>query len=275
MSNDSINPEQQFFDFAGRDNINGTIEFFTDPGKLTQKAIFSDSALTVAQSNPYTLDDSGRIIGDVHYDGTATLVHKDRNGYEFRQDDGVTVTSAGDSSSLTIQEESVGTMVANQALIIGNLVRTRGYYTGTVHGGARYLIVPPGTGVVDNYRFILLGNGLRAQLLDLEQNNNYLVAGAKGDGGTNDGPAMQAVINQGGDIVVEGGFTFVADTLLIPLNVRFVGGGAMKQRNGASGDFLQITDRAVSLVKFRGVILDGNQPNVDPNNATVGWVIGG
>jgi hypothetical protein len=133
--------------------------------------------------------------------------------------------------------------------------------------------VAGGTGAADNYRFHNLGNGRQAQLLDLEDHNNYLVAGARGDGGTNDQSAMQAVIDGGGDVWVEGNFIFVADNLTISRNIRFIGFGTMKQRNGAAGDFLQLLSTAVTLVKFRDVILDGNQPNTDPDNSTIGWVI--
>ena len=73
MANEAINQNQLFLQFAGKPNANGQIEFFTDSGRLTLKDIFSDEALQVAQSNPYTLDDSGRISnagqGEVHYEG--------------------------------------------------------------------------------------------------------------------------------------------------------------------------------------------------------------
>jgi len=273
VSNEIINSWQRFLDNAGQPNSNGQIEFFTDAGRGTPKDIFQDAALTIAQSNPYLLDDSGRIRGDVHYEGTATLVHTDNTTFEFRQDDEITVSSDGLTGGITIDESSVASMVANQGLALGSVVRTRGYYSPNLFGGARYLVVAGGTGTDDNYRFHNLGNGLQAQLLDLEDNNNFLVAGARGDGGTNDQSAMQAVINQGGDIFVEGNFIFVADNLTIPVNCRFIGFGEMKQRNGATGDFLQIVAVAVSSVKFRDVILDGNQPNTNPDNSTFGWVL--
>ena len=195
------------------------------------------------------------------------------NGFEFRQDDLVVVTNDGDTGSITIQKESVAAMRADQGLVLGNLVRTRGYLAPNHYGGARYLIVAGATGAADNYRFINLGNGLQAQLLDLQANKNFLAAGARGDGGSDDTEPMQAVIAFGGDIEVAGGFSFVATNLRITQNVRFIGQGAMKQRSGAAGDLFQITSVAVTLVKFRDVILDGNQPNVDPDNSTVGWII--
>lgn len=277
MSNEAINQNQLFLQFAGRPNANGQIEFFADSSRTTLKDIFSDEGLSVAQSNPYTLDDTGRISnageGEVHYEGTATLVHTDMDDYEFRQDDDVVVSSKGDAASFAINEQSVASMVANLALNVGNLVKTNGYYFPNAHGGARYLIVAGGTGTVDSFHYINLGNGFQAQLLDLEENHNFLVAGARGDGASNDTTAMQAVINLGGDIRVEGGFSFVGTNLSIVKNVRFIGAGEMKQRDGSAGDFLQITSVDVTLVKFRDVILNGNQPNVDPDNATVGWIL--
>ena len=84
---------------------------------------------------------------------------------------------------------------------------------------------------------------------------------------------VSLVIDGGGDITVEGNFIFVADNLTITRNCRFIGFGEMKQRNGAAGDFLQVLSTAVTLVKFRDVILNGNQPNTDPDNSTFGWVI--
>ncbi len=273
MSNEVINPFQQFQQFAGQVNANGQIEFFETSARITPKDIFEDDALSIAQTNPYTLDDIGRIRGDVKYEGTATLVHTDVDNFEFRQDDLVVVSNDGDTGSITIQKESVAAMRADQGLVLGNIVRTRGYNAPTHFGGARYVIVAGATGTADDYRFINLGNGLQAQLLDLQANKNFLAAGARGDGGSDDTEPMQAVITFGGDIAVPGGFTFVATNLRIPLNVRFIGQGAMKQRAGASGDLFQITSVDVTLVKFRDVILDGNQPNVNENNSTVGWII--
>ncbi len=273
MANEAINPFQQFLQFAGLPNANGQIEFFTDSGKGTQKDIFSDSDLTVAQSNPYTLDDSGRIIGDVHYEGTATLVHTDVDGYEFRQDDDVVVTSDGDTSAITINHESVAAMVTDDGLEVGDIVKTHGYYSGNNYGGARYLIVAGGTSTADGFRFHNLGNGLQAKLLDVARNNNFLVAGAKGDGGTDDSIPMQSVINRGGDVIVEGGFIFVGSALSISKNIRFIGFGTIKQDNAAGGDLLQITSREVRSVKFRDVTLDGNQINGNSTNATVGWAL--
>ncbi len=273
MANDAINPFQQFFDDGGLALARGTIEFFVNGQVVTQLSIFSDSALTTAQSNPYTLDDYGRVRGDVHYSGLATLVITNAAGLQIRRLDDVASSSAGDTDSITINKASVAAMVSDNALSAGSIVETEGYFAGTRYGGARYVIVAGGTGTPDNFLFHNLANGLQAALLEREQHNDFLVAGARGDGGTNDTEPMQAVINQGGDIIVQGGFTFAATNLTIGRNCRFIGGGTLRQLSASAGDLLQITSRIVGEVKFRGIQFDGNQLNSNDGNAVVGWVV--
>jgi len=273
LANDVINPFQTFFDDAGIALARGTIEFFENGQIIVQESIFSDSALTIAQTNPYELDDFGRIRGDVHYAGLATLVITNAAGLEIRRLDDVLTSSSGDTGSITKYKISIAAMVTDESLAVSDIVRTHSYYAGNNYGGARYVIVAAGTGTADNFLYHNLGNGLQAELLDLERNKNFLVAGARGDGGTDDTVPMQAVVSTGGDVEVEGGFTFVATELAISQNVRFIGSGAMKQDNSAGGDLFQITSTVVTLVVFRGVTLDGNQVNGNGANATVGWVL--
>lgn len=273
MSNELLNPYQQFFNYAGAEVSFGTIEVFNNGQTIVQKPIFSDSDLTVAQSNPYTLDLYGRVRGDLHFDGLATIRLRDQAGNELRTLNDVVSSSDGNSGGITKQLESVAAMIAEQALDVGDIVATEAYYAGNDYGGARYVVVPGGTAAADDYRFIDLGNGLQAKLLNLDQNRNFLVAGARGDGGSDDTDAMQAVINQGGDIFVPEGFVFVAQVLTIVTDVRFVGKGTMKQDNGQANDFIQITDREVKRISFRDVTLNGNQQNGNAQNSIVGWVL--
>lgn len=266
LANEVLNPWAQFRDDPGRVLANGVLEFSV--------TIYEDAELTTARAtNNYTLDIYGRILGDVHYAGLADIVVKDAAGNTIRTLVDVVATSDGNTTTITIQRESVAAMVTDDALSVGDLVQTAAYYAGNRYGGARYVIAAAGSGSTDNYLYHNLGNGLQAQLLDLEDNRNFLVAGARGDEGTDDTVAMQAVISQGGDVEVAGGFTFVASNLQITRDVRFIGSGAMRQLGGSSGDLFQITDIEVHSVKFRGVELDGNQQNGNGANHTVGWVL--
>lgn len=72
MSYNVINPYQVFYDSTGKVRAAGKITFYLNT-TTTLASIFSDEALTVAQSNPYTLDAFGRIVGDVKYKGLLTL----------------------------------------------------------------------------------------------------------------------------------------------------------------------------------------------------------
>ena len=56
MSNEIINPYQTFRDDNGVVLANGTITFYVNT-TTTLDSIFSDEALTVSQSNPYTFTD--------------------------------------------------------------------------------------------------------------------------------------------------------------------------------------------------------------------------
>ena len=265
MSNEIINPFQQFKDGGGTILARGSIEFFNNGQEVVQKTL-------ITGDNPYTLDDFGRIRGDVEYSGLATIVITNAAGLRIRRVDNVPALSDGNTDSITIYQESVAAMIADQSLVVGNIVRTQAYYAENDYGGARYEIVAAGTGTADNYLFIGLGNGLQAKLLDKEKRCSFLYAGARGDGSDDTRP-MQAVINACRDIFVEGNFVFAASNLTIGANRRFHGFGTMQQIPGSSGDLFQITSTAVTSVKFKGVTLDGNQNNGNAGNHTVGWVL--
>lgn len=267
MANELLNPFQTFYGDAGEELPKGTVTFYTDSSRTTLLTLLSGS-------NPYTLDDFGRIRGDVQYEGSATLVIANAAGLEIRQLDDVIPANDGQLGGISIMLGSVAEMVTNEALAIGQIVHTRGYYAGQRYGGARYAIVATGTGAVDDYLYHQLNNQLQAQLLDLEKNKNFLAAGARGDGGSNDTEPMQAVCNTGGDIEVPEGFTFMATNIsLTQERYRFSGGGAMKQLGASAGDLFQVTSINVREVKFRDVILDGNQIQGNDGNATVGVVL--
>lgn len=268
MSNEVINPRQTFWDDGGRVLGRGTITLYTDATRTTQKTLISGD-------NPYTLNDYGETRGDLQYDGLATIVLANAAGLEIRQNDGVAVTSDGNTGSITKYRDSVAAMVADSSLIEGDQVRTAAYYANTNIGGARYLIVASGTGTPNNYQIIALGNGLQAQLLDQEKRVDPMYAGARGDGGTDDTIPLQAVADVGGDIQIREDFEFVYTNLQINQNLRFVGGGTLKRQGNSSGDGFQLTSTAVTSVKFRGVTLDANQQNGNEGNAMFGWVLNG
>ena len=82
-----INPYQKYWLTDGvTPNGAGTLTFYEN-GTTTPINIFSDPQLTVAQTNPYTLDAGGRIAADVYFAGTASVLVKDSSGATIRTDD--------------------------------------------------------------------------------------------------------------------------------------------------------------------------------------------
>ena len=93
MSNEIINPYQTFRDDSGVVLASGTITFLVNT-TTTKAPIYSDESLSVAQSNPYTLDAYGRIRGDVKFTGKITLLIKDSGGATVRTLNNVTSSNA-------------------------------------------------------------------------------------------------------------------------------------------------------------------------------------
>jgi len=151
MSNEIINPYQTFRDSAGVVLASGTITFLVNT-TTTKASIFSDEALTVAQSNPYTLDAYGRIAGDVKFTGKMTLLIKDSGGSTVRTlDNVVTQTSTANAEIIF---ETVALMVASVWLNVGDSVKTLGYLAIGDGGDNTYDVVAAATGTADGGRFI-------------------------------------------------------------------------------------------------------------------------
>ncbi len=96
MSNSAINIRPTFRDSNGLPRANGLLTFYVNK-TTTLASIFSDEDLTVAQSNPYTLDAFGRIAGDIKYTGKLTVKSTNADGSDPTSDDDV-ITSEGDIS---------------------------------------------------------------------------------------------------------------------------------------------------------------------------------
>jgi len=151
MSNEIINPYQTFRDSAGVVIANGTITFLVNT-TTTKASIFSDEALTVAQSNPYTLDAYGRITGDVKYKGLMSLLIKDSAGATVRTDDNISTMST--TADTMIVFETVALMVADTNLQVGDHVKTLGYLAIGDGGGNEYDVVAAATGTADGGYYI-------------------------------------------------------------------------------------------------------------------------
>ncbi len=96
MSNSVINIRPTFRDSNGLPRASGLLYFYVNK-TTTLASIFSDEDLSVAQSNPYTLDAFGRTAGDIKYTGKLTVKATNADGSDPTSDDDV-ITGAGDIS---------------------------------------------------------------------------------------------------------------------------------------------------------------------------------
>jgi len=89
MANTStiVNAFQKFYASDGVTALGGGTATFYLNKTTTLASIFSDPALSVSQTNPYTLDAGGRIQGDVRFSGTLSILLKDSAGATIRTDD--------------------------------------------------------------------------------------------------------------------------------------------------------------------------------------------
>jgi hypothetical protein len=83
-----MNPYQTVRDAVGVALAAGTIQF-NETGTSNAASIYSNAALTSSQSNPYTLDGFGRIVGNVYFAGVLRMVIKDSTGAIVRTLDNV------------------------------------------------------------------------------------------------------------------------------------------------------------------------------------------
>jgi len=130
MSNRASSGYTQFLTDTGAVVAAGTVEWFENNDTNTQATIYSDADLTVAQSNPYTLDANGQIVGDIFFNDTLTYVLKDSTGATIRQVNDVlgsipvaaaTTTAAG-IVELSTDAEAVAGSDSSRAVVPANLI---------------------------------------------------------------------------------------------------------------------------------------------------------
>jgi len=133
MSNNLINPYQQFKDSTGQQRSNGTITFFVNT-TTTLATVYSDEALTVAQSNPYTLDAFGRILADVKYADILTIQLANKDGSDIETIDNVLTTNATGSLATDLLSTAVA---KGKSLVQGSFIDN----VNTVLSASTYTVV--------------------------------------------------------------------------------------------------------------------------------------
>ena len=264
MANDVINPYQTWRDDRGKPLAAGKLKIYENRTSTIGTA-FSDSALTVAQSvDPYVLDNFGRNRNDLRWSGERTVeVYSADDALIRTLHDVITLV---DTSGFAINYASVAAMAADSTLEAGDVCETESYNADQRQGGARY-VVTTSAEAVDNYRVIdLTPAGLQARLLDEERNKNFYVAGAVGDGVTDDSDAVNALLSIGGNIECSNG-TFRCSSLALAAAARVHGDGILKLEQFATSDLLALSG-ADLFIWFDGITFDGDSANQSSEAAT-------
>jgi hypothetical protein len=196
------NSLQQYLDNSGAPLAAGNLVFWTS-GTTTVTTVYSDEALTIAQTNPYTLDASGRTIGDIYHSVALTIQLNDLNGAQIRLLEIPAPAGTASSANGTLVAESVAAMIADTTLVSGDYIHTTSYYvsipyTETQGGGAFYHIMTAanyGLTPDENGDAFTLSNALIAVLdSDSSQPIHPGQFGGIGDGVTDDNGAVQACL---------------------------------------------------------------------------------
>ena len=125
MSNNVLNPQEQYKDDAGNFLANGTLTFSDNGTNTANTSIFSDEALTtsiVTAAGVYTLDAAGRTKGDVIYKGRRRVTVKNSAGDTIRFFDDVVSSFSVDNT----YEYELGSIAATQShpgIITGTIIR--------------------------------------------------------------------------------------------------------------------------------------------------------
>ncbi len=257
MANEVVNPFQTYRNAKGAVLAGGSLRIL-QPGTSALGTAFSDSALTIAQTvDGYELDAFGRVQGDLRWSGLRDVEVFDVDDAFIRTDEDVVTLI--DASVFALNFPSVAAMIADTTLVDGDVAETQSYILDQRQGGARYIVTTSALSV-DNYRVHdLTPAGLQAQLLDEELKKNFYVAGAAGDGTTNDSAPVQRLLDIGGEIECANGI-FAVSGLTLALDARIHGSGTLLRRLGADADLLTLSgiDRLLTL---DGITLDGNLAN--------------
>ena len=87
------NPFVQYFDIAGKPIVGGTVSFY-EPGTVTFKTIYSNSALSTPAQNPSLTDDNG-MLPDIYLKGIYKAILRDADGVIIDEADPIGGASTG------------------------------------------------------------------------------------------------------------------------------------------------------------------------------------
>jgi hypothetical protein len=247
----------------------GACVYFYEPGTTTKKTIYTNQALSVAASNPTTLDSRGE--ASIFGSGTYKIVANAAASPCPATPDDITWTAdnVGDIGGNTTN--NVATIAALRGYSFSGAwpgsVSVQGYYAANDGGGGplRNWVSGAAAGTyVDNGGSIIVptgGDGSAAWLGSSVYVWSLKEFGAKGDGSTDDTDEINAAFAFAAGGVVRGdeGNFKISDTLTLPPGAKFVGVGACDILNAlATGTNISVTHTTgPGVLMGRGSTIDG------------------
>lgn len=270
-------PRAVFYDANGNPLSGGFVHTYA-PGGTTPKATWQDSAESIPNANPITLDSAGSCL--LYGSGIYQLTVTDSLGNSIPAYTGLTVDPQFDIPPAFI--EPLANIAALRALATGaSPIWVNGYYTAADGGEGMFVMGAPAS---DNGGTIIVSGAGTYYRETGGQPLNVKMFGCKGDGITDDTTSFQNSINftvsNNADMYVPVG-TYTVQNLTLPHNTdydtypppwyqdmpRLIGlpGATVKKINSSNNSYLIASERWVDNVAFasspvwiEGLALDGN-----------------
>lgn len=266
------------FSANGVPMVGGTLDTYI-AGSTTPATTWQDSALTIANTNPISLDARGECVLWLDPAVVYKFVLKNAQGViQWTQDNISNPAALANSLRADLAASSGAALVGGGDQVVASIAALRlllktsasknalttGYYTaGDGGGGARYYCDVADTTSSDNgCTVIVAADGGRWKMVFTGALSVHQ-AGAKGDGATNDRAAIQAAMNAvsasgGGTINFSAGKTYI----VIPTaNTSFILQNSTGIRlQGAPGATIKVAAAAGGYLGILGV--DGGNPAV-------------
>lgn len=256
-----LTPAYQTFNTANGSSplAGGKIHFYVSESVSTNKDTFSDSDLSIANTNPLILDSAGRVQVNVFGDGAYKMVVADSSDVVISTFDPVT----GSFIQNRLDNIAALTALAKSTLTNTDQYNVSGYYAQGDGGGGDFYYDSTSTATANGGTIFATdegGSGRWYRIVDSIINVRQF--GAKGDGTTDDTAAIQAAIDAEKTIYIPTG-TYIVDHLLVNTQGTLIQGASaltsvLKLKDGANDYVIEF---ATSNWQMHFIKVDGNRSN--------------
>lgn len=224
----------QFFDSNGSPLDAGTINFYRT-GTTTDKAIYTDRAMSSAAANPYTLDSDGRIGDNLYGTGLYTILVKTSGGITvFTRDE----VDAGVGAELNVANIAAMTALDVTALA-SDYLWVAGYYAAADGGGGWFQYVSGSSDTADGGVTFAPDTG-SGRWKRIERDRIVVeMFGAKGDGSTDDSARVIAATSYVDQTLVGGTLGFLNASYVFDANKWELNGVRGVTFEGQGGDAVE------------------------------------